>query len=39
MRYWRTTASFERHAPTGNFALMSAGFMLAGFQFTGFLGQ
>ncbi|NHZ91061.1 HupE/UreJ family protein [Massilia sp. CCM 8733] len=39
MRYWRTTASFARHAFTSNFALMSAGFVLAGYQFTGFLSQ
>ncbi len=39
MRYWRTTASFGRHALTGNFALMAAGFVLAGYQFTGFLTQ
>lgn len=39
MRYWRSTASFGRHALTGNFALMAAGFMLAGYQFTGFLSQ
>lgn len=39
MRYWRSTASFARHAFTGNFALMTAGFVLAGFQFTGFLSQ
>lgn len=37
MRYWRSTASFARHAFTGNFALMTAGFVLAGFQFTGFI--
>lgn len=37
MRYWRTTASFARHAMTGNFALMTAGFVLAGFQITGYL--
>lgn len=37
MRYWRSTASFARHAFTSNFALMTAGFVLAGFQFTGFL--
>ena len=37
MRYWRSTASFARHALTGNFALMAAGFMLAGYQFTGYL--
>lgn len=37
MRYWRSTVSFARHAMTGNFVLMTAGFVLAGFQFTGFL--
>jgi hypothetical protein len=39
MRYWRSTASFARHAVTGNFALMVAGFTLAGYQFTGFITQ
>lgn len=39
MRYWRTTASFARHALASNVALMSAGFVLAGYQFTGFLSQ
>ncbi|MDQ1813052.1 HupE/UreJ family protein [Massilia sp. CCM 9210] len=39
VRYWRTTASFARHALTGNFALMSAGFVLAGLQFTGYISQ
>ncbi len=37
MRYWRSTASFARHAFAGNFALMTAGFVLAGFQFTAYL--
>lgn len=37
MRYWRSTSSFARHALAGNFALMAAGFMLAGYQFTGYL--
>jgi hypothetical protein len=37
MRYWRSTASFARHAAKGNFALMTSGLVLAGFQFTGFL--
>ena len=37
MRYWRSTTSFARHAFSGNIALMAAGFVLAGFQFTGFL--
>lgn len=39
MRFWRSTPSFGRHALTGNFALMAAGFILAGYQFTGFLIQ
>ncbi|NHZ44150.1 HupE/UreJ family protein [Massilia aquatica] len=39
MRYWRSTASFARHAVTSNLALMCAGFVLAGYQFTGFLSQ
>ena len=39
MRYWRSTVSFARHAATGNFALMTAGFVLAGFQLTGFLSK
>ena len=37
MRFWRSTASFGRHAFASNFALMTAGFVLAGFQFTGYL--
>jgi hypothetical protein len=37
MRWWRTTASFARHAFTSNFALMACGFILAGYQLTGFL--
>jgi hypothetical protein len=37
MRWWRNTASFTRHALTSNFALMACGFVLAGYQFTGFL--
>ena len=39
MRYWRSTPSFARHAFAGNIALMTAGFVLAGFQFTGFLSN
>lgn len=39
MRFWRSTPSFGRHALSGNFALMAAGFVLAGYQFTGFLSQ
>lgn len=37
MRYWRSSSRFPRHAAKGNFALMTAGFVLAGLQFTGFL--
>lgn len=37
MRYWRTTVSFAHHAMKGNFALMTSGFVLEGFQFTGYL--
>ena len=36
MRYWRTRASFTRHVVTSNVVLMSAGFVLAGIQLTGF---
>ncbi|MDQ1924024.1 HupE/UreJ family protein [Massilia pseudoviolaceinigra] len=39
VRYWRTSASFARHALTSNFALMGAGFVLAGLQFTGYISQ
>jgi hypothetical protein len=37
MRYWRSTTSFARHAVAANFALMAAGFVLAGFQVTGYI--
>ena len=37
MRYWRSTASFARHVVASNVVLMTAGFVLAGVQFTGFL--
>src|SRR5688572_32850062 len=33
---WRRSGSFVRHAFAGNVALMAAGFVLAGFQLTGF---
>lgn len=36
MAYWRRTASFFRHAYTANIAMMSAGFMLVGYQLTGY---
>jgi hypothetical protein len=37
MRYWRATPGFMRHAVAGNVVLMTLGFVLAGFQFTGYL--
>jgi hypothetical protein len=37
MTYWRRTSSFQRHAYTGNVILMTAGFVLMGFQLAGFL--
>ncbi len=36
MGYWRGTSSFTRHAYFANVALMTAGFMLVGYQMTGF---
>ena len=36
MGYWRRTGSFLRHAYTANVALMCAGFLLAGYQLTGY---
>ena len=35
MGYWRRTASFWRHAYTANVVMMTAGFMLIGYQLTG----
>ena len=35
--FWRRTSSFWRHAYTANVALMSAGFMLIGYQLTGYV--
>ena len=35
MGYWRRTASFWRHAYTANVAMMSAGFLLMGYQIAG----
>ncbi len=37
MGYWRRTASFWRHAYTVNVAMMSAGFLLMGYQLTGLI--
>ncbi|TQV68242.1 HupE/UreJ family protein [Exilibacterium tricleocarpae] len=36
MGYWRRTPSFLKHAYTANVAVMSAGFMLIGYQLTGY---
>ncbi|MGR1219003.1 HupE/UreJ family protein [Metapseudomonas otitidis] len=35
MGYWRRTASFWQHAYSANVAMMSAGFLLMGYQLTG----
>ena len=37
MNYWRCTASFLRHAYATNAVLMTAGFLLAGFQISSYL--
>ncbi len=36
MSYWRRTGSFLRHAYTANVIMMIAGFMLIGYQLTGY---
>jgi hypothetical protein len=36
MGFWRRTASFSRHAYTANVAIMAAGFVLMGYQLTGY---
>lgn len=36
MTYWRRTSSFARHAYTTNVALMTAGFVLMGYQLAGY---
>lgn len=36
MSYWRKTDGFFRHAYTANVAMMSAGFLLMGYQLTGY---
>ncbi|MCA1769566.1 MAG: HupE/UreJ family protein [Halomonas sp.] len=36
MGFWRCTAGFLRHAYTANVAMMCAGFMLVGYQLTGY---
>jgi len=37
MGYWRHSAGFWRHAYTANVAMMSAGFLLMGYQLTGLI--
>ena len=39
MNLWRLSDSFQRHALAANTALMSAGFMLIGYQMTGYFTQ
>jgi hypothetical protein len=36
MGYWRRTDSFLRHAYTVNVAMMCAGFLLMGYQLSGY---
>jgi len=36
MSYWRWTPSFRRHAFTANAVLMTAGFILFGYQLAGY---
>ena len=36
LTYWRTTTGYLRHAYVTNAALMTAGFVLIGYQLTGF---
>lgn len=37
MGYWRRTAGFWKHAYTANVLMMTAGFMLIGYQLTGYV--
>lgn len=37
MSYWRKTGSFMRHAYTANVLMMTAGWVLVGYQLTGYL--
>ena len=37
MGYWRKTESFWKHAYTANVVMMSLGFMLIGYQLTGYV--
>lgn len=36
MGYWRRTTTFTKHAYTANVVIMTAGFMLVGYQMTGY---
>lgn len=36
MGYWRRTTSFWKHAYTANVLMMTAGFVLIGYQLTGY---
>jgi hypothetical protein len=36
MGYWRKSSSFWKHAYTANVVMMSAGFILIGYQMTGY---
>ena len=36
MGYWRRTAGFLKYAYTANVLMMTAGFVLAGYQLTGY---
>ena len=37
MGFWRRSGSFLRHAYSANVVLMAAGFLLTGYQLTGFI--
>jgi hypothetical protein len=39
MGYWRRTGSFLRHAYTANVAILTAGFVLIGYQLTGYFAK
>jgi len=39
MGYWRRTGSFLRHAYTANIAILTAGFVLIGYQLTGYFAK
>lgn len=36
MSYWRKTSGFLRHAYTANVLMMTAGWLLVGYQLTGY---